>query len=530
MTTTLVDGRHDDAPPAHAVTSPSLDYRNRRAARGFTFFLRRQGFGKRSLRSISIPLLAAWCGTCAAAAAQTVAYRPTDNAIHVTGFTAEQPATLDAVVAADRRHGWGKASYHAEDDRYRLDASLWIGTDDDWGTVFRIGSDNHPKVTLEIAGHLWVRPPMPSRQRLTDGRPMIANRLQCGAPGDPDIRPTILFDCQSRGQFGLFLGGVPDRHTYGGDLLLYHTTVSALTPDRDHAWRGFSFSHRKLGYVGGLYGHRIHVKGSTLSWVAGTIRSRVMGPTGFTWGNAPYVLHDSTFEHADGVDIYRPFRWAPEILSSSRHLVLYPLIIQGCVFRHLGHVDPTAGATFFACRFNENDRNLVFDASHRGAVLIDSHLGTARHPMLLPRSKARTRSSDIFQDEAGLDELATLIVQAVDTEGKPLPLVLVQVRSTEDASMSPLQTPHVRRAIAVTGKEGRTPSDPRTGALLVEKRRWRPTDDPAAPRVVKNLVYHALLQADGFRKKKITIRGEEAGQDRPLVVTLHGKTGADPQP
>ena len=165
-----------------------------------------------------------------------IAFDAAFNCIWVTGFPEESPATLEDVFQADREQGWGKVVHEPPTDTYTLRTSLWIGNGDDLGTFFQwklqssAGDSRHSGRSL---GPVPETKPGPRHR----SPPRDCQPPRGRGPVHAAIRPTIKIACAKPGQFGLFVGGVPNTDAPGGDLFLYNTTVTAATPDREHAWR-----------------------------------------------------------------------------------------------------------------------------------------------------------------------------------------------------------------------------------------------------------------------------------------------------
>ena len=102
----------------------------------------------RKLLALSVLALAA------RTAAAGVTYDATDKYIWVRSFPEDTPATMDDVLEADRKAGWGLVSYDKATDTYTVSSSLHIGTDEDAGTYFQIGRKGHPQETVVVKGTL----------------------------------------------------------------------------------------------------------------------------------------------------------------------------------------------------------------------------------------------------------------------------------------------------------------------------------------------------------------------------------------
>lgn len=471
------------------------------------FCLRRVTFG-----------LAVWAFPCLACAAVT--YHSESNRLHVTGFPEERPGTLDDMLDADRREGWGVVSYEPATDTFRLDASLWIGCDKDAGTYFQVGSLKHPRVTVLVRGDVWVRPPKKSLVRTEDRRYAIANRLQLGLPGVAEVRPVLKIACAGPQEHGLFVG-VKGRA--GGSLFLYHATVTAAVPDREHVLRGFAHSNKRTGYVGGCWAHELQLHDSTLSWFGETLvlSAPTMGRN--DWAHHNFVVNGMTIEHCDGVRFYGAFvsryRTGDEIPEP-----LSTFLVRRTRFHDIGAVSSYMSMTFIGCRFQDVARPMNFRSlpTNPHIVFIDCDLGEQAENFYLAR--AGESQEGRRRPDPKVDELATLMVHVRDQDGASVPAAMVSLTCDADASA-------VRRGLAVSGRDGKTPEETERGALLLTVRRWEAAEDPEAPRV-KRFPYAVNVRASGYLPAHAEVSAEQAANlPRPLGVVLKRKSqGAQARP
>ena len=78
--------------------------------------------------------------TLPAHAAPEIRFLQPERAVWVRGFRHERPASMDDILAADRKQGWGVTEHDPASDTFSLRASLWIGGTSSWEpTHFQIG-------------------------------------------------------------------------------------------------------------------------------------------------------------------------------------------------------------------------------------------------------------------------------------------------------------------------------------------------------------------------------------------------------
>ena len=436
-------------------------------------------------------VLAAGLLACPGVFPASITYDAAKDCILVSGYPEESPANLGMVLEADRKNGWGKVSYDQASDTYTIAASLWIGTDKDLGTFFQIGSKEHPKETLVVRGNLWIRPPRKSPRRRVDGRYMVVNRLTMGDPDDPTIQPVVKIDCSEPNQFGVFLGLREGRAPEsGGDLHIYHSTLTAAIQDKDHTWKGHSFSFP--GYQGGWYAHSVRLVNSTISWWGGSLY-------GVPASLPQYgtVIEGVTFENGDAAISHNLYNF------------------KNCVFRNLAAGAATLlSGTFTNCRFENNGSNFSFHSGHTELTLIDCQVGPQKNPVIVPKTKldAETLWKKGLPPRPGIVELKSLQFQVTDPKGTPIFGASVWVICPDDESA-------VRRELSVTNEAGLTSGDVEKGAILITTGKLLPTEEPAQPEMML-FSYQIQVQAPGYQSREIVIARGEQTFDRPIKVVL----------
>lgn len=395
-------------------------------------------------------------------------------------------------MAADQRNGWKITDYDQATDTYRLQASLDIGSEEDLGTFFQLGRNNHPQETLVVCGDVWIRPPRVSSKR-SDGRARICNRLTLGDPQDPAINATLKIACTKAKEFGLAIGRrTKDQAEWAfrGDLHVYHSTITAATPDRAHLVAGYvDFD----GVPTSWYGSDIRLIDATISWITDVY--------GVQAHNS--VLEGATFEHGD------------QMITNGRQ------VIHHCTFRDLQVAVCEGGcldATVIGCRFSDNERNWTLGAVQSGIVtggieMIDCETGPQRRPVDLRKNEIAPQQA--IASHVPLyptyTELRSLVVKVADAAGQPIPDAWVNVSCDTDANA-------VRRGLATTDERGLTPDDPEGQAILITQRKLQATDDPKQPREF-SFRYEVSVQAAGYAPQRLTLAHDQS-LPRPLTVAL----------
>jgi hypothetical protein len=457
----------------------------------------------------------------AASLPREVAYDAERNCLRVAGFPEEEPATMETILAADRRHGWGKVAYDAATDTYTLDADLWIGDDQTGGTFVQLGDREHPRPTVVVRGTVWVRPPRESAER-SDGLRSVINRLRLGEPEDDQVRATLKIDCETRGQHGVYVGyRSRDSKTWihGGSLHVYHSTITAATQDEDHAWGVRDYQDEASSprwAMPGWYASDVRLVGATISWFEGCVtygtatgkRDRRQ-PVDRMKPNHPSVIRDTTFEHGG------------EAVRNGQHY------LRDCTFRHMQTAVAEGGslsAKLVGCTFENNRANWTLGSVQSGGiVLVDCRLGACQAPIVIHKNDvtpdlAVSRGVPIYP---ACRQRRSLSVQVVDADGDPVPEAIVLVTCEDDPD-------EVTRGAAVTDARGRTPSDPEAGAIVITGKKHQATDDPDAPET-STFRYRVAVWRKGREPTEMRFA---AGQPipRPLVVTLPRASQAGEEP
>lgn len=412
--------------------------------------------------------------------AGVITYDPTARIIALQSFPEDAPATLDHVLAADRQNQWNVVTYDQTTDIWRVNASLYIGSANDLGTFMQIGRAGHPCETVIVKGDVWIKAPKTSGLR-PDGHLAIANRLTLGCATNPAIAATLKIDCFRAGEYALVLGSrTGGQWSAGSDLHVYNSTITALTPDKDHMFAG---SKEFDGDKPAWYGTDIRLINSTISWM-------------HNWYAPCYqmVLEGTTLENING---------------SWRH---GGQIARNCIFRNWSSAAAVNGC-FTKCVFTNNDCNWAMDGQSGGITMIDCRVGPQKTPIRIRKNnitpeeaiKARSPVYPIYC------EIAPLVIRVADRRGRPISNAWVNVSYAEDSTA-------VQNGLAITDGQGLTPADPEQDAILITRKKLLATDTPNQPQSFA-FNYAVTVQARGYRNAKAVLRHDQE-LPRPLGIAL----------
>jgi len=426
-----------------------------------------------------------------------IAYDAGQNRITVSGFPEEAPVTLMDVFDADQEKGWSRMRFEAGSQTFSLDASLWIGSREDYGTFFQIGVPERPNETLVLSGDLVVTPPRPTGARVEhwsdyageryDGAYRVSNRLTVGDPNDPSIRASIRIASSRKDEFSVMVQSDPppedpaERWYFPmGEIHLHNAILTSDTPHRNHTYT----AEIHLAHLGGNY----HLENSEISWWSGDlfrtviVRMREQGPEARTARNMVF---------RNGGNASGPFA------------------AVDCEFRHLETARTNRGAV--RGMFSNNRNNIMLTPAHTGITLLDCELGESANPLLVPKSgrdEAWLRNYSVHKNSSyselvlnpGVVEQKSVVVKVIDPDEQPVFGVAVIISNPDDLENLGVEVP-----LAVTGEDGLTPAGGSgDAALIVTTRELRPTDDPAAPREV-TFVYRLRAEASGYEPVEIPL-------------------------
>ena len=395
-------------------------------------------------------------------------YLPEQKAIWIYDYPRGLPCTPRQILSANAMFEWGLVTYDATNDTYTVNANLWIGRNNDTDTYVQIGSHSHPRETLILKGNLVLHPWHIAGENKTSpsvvAAPLI-NRLTLGVADDPSVQAALKIHNEI-GEYHTILSGryfrgadsVTPPRCLGGQLHVYHSTITADVQDRAHAIGAAGNRHMYLpGYSG-----QVVLKGATLSWVAGAI--------GFGLEAGYSDIEDTVFEHS-GYALINPAQ-----------------VATNCVFRDLrtaildwgGPID----ANLTGCVFTNNDAN--WSLSRGRMHCVDCVLGPPRQGNLYkswPEQKAGKQPYATFLSSRHL------VVQVTDDAGTPVKgaqVALLNLQIAED------------RPMAVTDEQGRTPGRGSPVAILLMQYGETATDIENQPRRT-DYAYTLTVTAPGYQ-------------------------------
>ena len=384
--------------------------------------------------------------------------------IRVIDFPAHSPCTLARLLTMDKLYGWGKVSYEPNANTYTITSDLCIGGNDGTETHFQVGSAARPGETLVMKGRLIVHPywiagenPESTHWRAEPR----TNRLTIGMRGETTTQAALKFD----GKYGLMVGRAPRAKGklvvgHGGQLYVHHGRITSARPDEPCGDRQVSMC---------LAGDRIVLDHATLS--------RMRGFMTYGMGRNAQVSH-TVFEHGGSA-----------IINGQHDL-------KGCTFRNCGVAIRDYGsldAILTGCTFEGNEHNWTLTFTRHGLVCVDCTWdepakGDVYKSWVNRRTKVKQYPSFVSKRH--------IVVEVVDTEGRPVAGANVRVRSEQGASAM------AENALQTTDKLGRTHSRGSADAILLAELTKRSTDIDNQPET-DVCSYTIEAQADGTARAVI---------------------------
>lgn len=417
--------------------------------------------------------------------AGTIEYYPEANAFLVNDFSEEQPVILKNIYEYDQNRKSGKISYNPAEDNYKVEASIWIGDPNRPASAFmQIGRPDHPYESLEIAGNIWIRPPVKSVVR-ADGRRALVNRLTAGNLLDPKIKPKIFFACSANGQYGLITGGrfsnkqKTNEFIYGGDLFLYHTVVSAVVPDGKHNFKNNNPENLKpINAIIAEDACELRLINSEFSCFNGFLIAGAQQDKqiirGCTFENGMFVAGTLTAEH--------------------------------CIFRKLLLLT-IRETELFDCILENNTYNFDFSGIEcRGPVsLTNCRLGPPQKENSWTKNNFKRPAWDTRPIFPYLDERAAIVVQVQDAKNAPIKSAIVEIKCEKNPEALIAST-------ALTDKSGKTPASLDNNPMIVLLKKTQATETPGKP-LSTYYEYTASINAPGYKAKRISLSSKDMYQD-----------------
>lgn len=268
---------------------------------------------------------------------------------------------------------------------------------------------------------------------------------------------------------------------------------------------------RDIGALqGGWYADRVELVNAAVSRIHGAVTYGLQAGGFLAYGTrvGTYRIEGSRFEQCGTV------------LQGNEQSV------ADCRFERLTQAAIAADRiTCVRCVFAENEANWALGNRMGVAVeLIDCEIGPARQPLQLRKNtldpmKLLAQKAPVYPFYL---ERRSCVAEVRDETGAPIARAVVSLRCPVDPWRTSPYAAAVRRGIAVTGPDGRTPARMEDGALLVATRRLQATDDPLQPRE-DPLAYELTVDAAGFRgvRGPVPVTALEA----PLPVRLERVAG-----
>lgn len=396
-----------------------------------------------------------------------VYYDKPSNCLRVIDYPEQAPCTPAILAAIDRYNGWNIVRCEATTDTWTVDADLWIGSNDGTETYFQLGSRGHPREVLQVKGNVVVHPDW--IQGVNEGaqwwypKQRYVNRLTLGASNDPGIAATLSLDSITTNAHGVYVGlvpaapGRPAVSGEGGQLHVFHGTITALTPDTAHALAGCT-----------LIGNSLILRGATLSWINGHM-SYGMNPR---WLH-PCIVEDTIFEHG-GTATYGG-----------------QMELSRCTLRDVQTAVADSGdldAVFKDCVFSNNVCNWYLASGGKGLTCIDCAIAPARGNDIyqardIPKTGQRQYPKIVSKRH--------VIVKVTDPAGNPVTNAVVTIANDQGERNAAEQNK------AFVNVAGLTPGRGDWQAILLSEFLRQATDIENKP-AVKEYSYGLSVQAPGY--------------------------------
>ncbi len=424
------------------------------------------------------------------------------NVIQVAGYPETQPATLKMLLDADQKNGWKKVSYDADSRTYRIDADLWIGGISELGTFLKMGNPEIPELTVIMNGSIWVKPPRKSAKR-SDGKFSVMNGLIIGDPDNDKIKVTLKFDCSKNGEHAFVAGerSKANGRIQRGCVRIYNSEITALTQDGTHNWSG---RYKNLTF--GWYVSETDIRNSTFSWYENTPFYGV--ETGIFKNPAKQKISEII---PNPLIQFKDCRFA----NGGRGFINGTQYVAGCEFSNLKCAIRDGGslsAMIVNSKFKGNRLNYTLGSLFsQGIIFRDCEIGKSAKPDQVKRNRIKPA----VLTKRGIPVFPACLVQnvlkvkVVDASGKPVSGAMVQAGCTEHPGMAV-------QGIAMTGKDGMTPSDPE-GGLLITVSKTAATEKPGK---ISKESFKYLIKASAANQTVSETFDSAAGTSGPLLIKL----------
>ncbi len=375
-----------------------------------------------------------------------IRYDKKENAVIVAGYPEEAPATLQDILNADQKNGWGKIRFEQKTQTYFLNCNLWIGAPKYANSYFQIGTERNLHETLVIKGSIWVIAPKESPER-SDGRFSFMNSLTLGSAENHNIKGTIKFDCSYNGEHALCIGTrllkARSKPEIRGRLCVYNSKITALTQDMKHRWSG---RYKKHSY--GCYASELHIENSEISYFTDKIFY------GIYTGNWPVTMPART-RNLFNMQPRKLFTMKNSVFANGGRVIEKTAqYIENCTFRNINI--PVTGNNLalkaINCSFEGNNRNWSFGGYNSlGALFIDCNIKNSAKPDIIKNNKFHSPVCRIMK---------TLVLKVEDHGGNPVKNAIVTVSC-------PKYPDAVHRGAMTTNEQGLTGEDRVSNSILI---------------------------------------------------------------
>ena len=365
-----------------------------------------------------------------------VVYQEKDNALWITDYPESDPCTPMKLYELDQKNGWKKVEYDKATDTFKIDASLWIGNNQNTNTYFQVGDDQHPEIALIVKGNVFVKPywergKNPGKNWWSRKGKRYINRLTLGNQSNDKIKPVLKIDNSVRKGYSLIIGGGKINNIHGGQLHAYNATITAASMDKKSA----------IGVIAGKSAGRIFLGGYQGNILQNVVLSHAAGMMSYAiYNRFKDSMNNVTF--SDG-----------GIALSSSMTSISDCVIKNC---RVGIYDMgNLNLTMRNCKLENNQTNWDLRNGGKGITFIDCEIGEPKNRnVLLKRQKAgRTIYPQVILKRH-------IIIKVTDKDGKPVPKA--QIKITPDITDSDLE-----ELIFTTDKQGMTSGKGSSNAIML---------------------------------------------------------------
>lgn len=389
-----------------------------------------------------------------------VTYDDATDTLIVDNYPEQVPCTPHTLSRIDTFNGWGKVSADGASQTVAVHCNLQIGLNTGTDTHFQIGDPTRPRETLVVHGNVVIHPFHVHGLNQWSG-PRRVIRLTLGERQNPQVTPVLKIASEAASPRGLYINRVPlpdgtlrfaDRWTTGGQLHVYHGTITAAVQDRQHAFGG----ETSAGPHVLMYGDSVVLQDATVSWFKGVAT--------FGLNSSTATVENTVFEHGATAMINKGW------------------LARGCTFRKLGTAIQDWGGALDArlvdCRFEGNVRNLRMRFRGSRVIAVDCIFGVPDQPDCFAsvyERKGEGPTPPMLVSERHL------LVRVLDEQRQPVPGAKVGITCENVAAGDVLC---ITSWSGATGPAGITPGRGDDGAALLTESRTSVGATPTEPDVL----------------------------------------------